>query len=117
VYEEDQNFWVMQLDSVGCLVPGCDSLDVSILPMPFNNDFIVFPNPAYKYCVVQTGLPVQSETYMQLFSANGTFIKTFIMQAGNISATIPLENIPTGIYFLKVYDNADLNTTMKLIVE
>jgi len=116
VYAEDQNFWVMQLDSVGCLVPGCDSLDVSILPMPFNNEFTVFPNPAKSYCVVQTGMPAQTETSIQLFSVDGTLIKTFVMHAGNISATLPLEKIPAGMYFVKIENEKGMHATLKLAV-
>lgn len=116
VYAEDQNFWVMQLDSVGCLVPGCDTLNVSILPMPFNNEFTVFPNPAKSYCVVQTGMPAQTETSIQLFSVDGTLIKTFVMHAGNISATLPLENIPAGMYFLKIENEKGMHATLKLAV-
>ncbi|HET8962483.1 MAG TPA: T9SS type A sorting domain-containing protein [Chitinophagales bacterium] len=117
VYEEDQNFWVMQLDSVGCLVPGCDSLDVSILPMPFNNDFIVFPNPANEYCVIQTGTPLKSNTRIELFSTNGALIKTYQINTGNISATLTLENIPAGMYFIKVQNEDDVNVVLKLMVE
>ncbi|MBP7400183.1 MAG: T9SS type A sorting domain-containing protein [Chitinophagales bacterium] len=116
VYAEDQNFWVMQLDSVGCLVPGCDSLDVSILPMPFNNDFIVFPNPANEYCVIQTGTPLKSNTSIELFSTNGALIKTYQINAGNISATLTLENIPAGMYFIKVQNEDDVNVVLKLMV-
>ena len=116
VYEEDQNFWVMQLDSVGCLVPGCDSIDVSILPMPFNNDFIVFPNPANEYCVIQTGTPLKSNARIELFSTNGALIKTYQITAGNISATLTLENIPAGMYFLKVQNDDEVNVVLILMV-
>ncbi|MFN3940673.1 MAG: T9SS type A sorting domain-containing protein, partial [Chitinophagales bacterium] len=117
VYAEDQNFWVMQLDSVGCLVPGCDTLGVSIMPMPFNNDFTVFPNPANSYCVVQTGTPLQTNAMIEIISINGTVIQTRTMQAGNISATLSLENIPAGVYFVKVRNELGINTTLKLLVE
>ncbi|MFN3939839.1 MAG: T9SS type A sorting domain-containing protein, partial [Chitinophagales bacterium] len=97
--------------------PGCDTLGLDIMPMPFNNDFTVFPNPTSSYCVVQTGTPIQSEASIQLFSANGALIKTFVMQAGNISATLSLENIPLGIYFIQVIQKEGTNTMMKLMVD
>ena len=54
---EGQNFWALKLDSVGCLIPGCDTLDINITEYQYNvGNIEVYPNPVLESAIVRINL-------------------------------------------------------------
>ncbi len=62
---KSQNLWAIKLDSVGCLVPGCDSLDVSVNEMPVAvlDEIHISPNPFRQQAVVTLAGNSFSQSY------------------------------------------------------
>ena len=55
-------FWLLKLDSLGCLTPGCDSLDIPCELPSGENSLTANPNPASGTVYVQTYLTEETGT-------------------------------------------------------
>lgn len=115
--EEDQNFWVLKLDSVGCLTPGCDSLDIPVMELPFNSEIAVYPNPANDFFVVQSGENFRDATEVQLLNTNGQLIQTANISKGANSVILHIEDVEAGFYIVKIIDQRNRVQVKKLMVE
>ena len=73
-------------------------------------DFIIYPNPANSYAVVESSkLMVES---VDVYDVMGKLVKSFSLNDANDSFKIDVSDLQSGIYFLKVGEQME-----KLIVE
>jgi hypothetical protein len=111
---EDQNGpnrpWLFQLDSIGCLVPGCDqTVSFKEFLEAASKDFILYPNPATDvlYILYQGSNATQSEFHIILTTIDGKKISTTSMHPVKLEQFIlPIQHIPAGQYILSI-ENAD----------
>ncbi len=104
----EQDFWLLKLDSMGCLVPGCDTItEVGIQPIETSGPQItVYPNPA-KYTarvLLNHGTP-NAEIDFTLFGLSGQAIitqKHSLNPYGFGEWTINLEGLSPGIYVYRI---------------
>ena len=79
-------------------------------------DLSVYPNPTTNYLTLvfgtSTALSKQSMSY-QLYDISGKLLENNAVLAN--STTIKMEQLPTGLYFLKVTQNDTLVKTFKII--
>lgn len=74
-----------------------------------DDDFTVYPNPAIKFININKGSPFHGKVGIQFISLLGksVYLKPILNSNGNlISISLP-ENIPSGIYFLKIFENGN----------
>ncbi|MEJ6979702.1 carbohydrate-binding domain-containing protein [Pedobacter sp. P351] len=69
------------------------------------DNVIVYPNPATDNVKVSV-TAIQTGATMQLFSANGTLVYSGIVT--NLIETIPVQKLPTGLYYLKVMNGRQI---------
>ncbi len=102
--------WIFQIDSLGCLVPGCDqSVSVKTIEGTISKDFKVYPNPVSKklYILYRGKNSTHSIYNITLMSLDGRLIRTTTMHPEQSEQFIlSLPQIPAGEYILNI-ENAD----------
>ena len=110
-------FWLLKLDSVGCLSPGCDSLDTPVFHMPVEeNTFTVYPNPAVDKVFAQAQLPSHvSGAEMKIFSLKGEELahRTVV---GNQIVHFRVGDYPAGMYIVTLEIEQRVVARKKLMV-
>ncbi len=117
--------WVVKVDSMGCLVPGCDSLDVSINENNSNFEntiwFKVGPNPVSKngmlniYYQGSNQLIKKNRTFV-MHNLQGKLIKEFEAEDLSITYIITLQDLPAGTYVLSLLENHRVLQSERVVV-
>jgi hypothetical protein len=75
----------------------------------------IFPNPATNSLNIQTEFPENYNRQIALINVIGKTILTGELKNGNTSAQLDITDIPSGIYFVKVFD-AENSSVFKITV-
>ena len=113
---EDQNFWALKLDSMGCLTPGCDTLDVAMMELPFNDEIVMFPNPAKDFFIIQSGSHFANDALVQVLTMAGQLVEEHTIPKGANALTLHVNHYENGVYLIKVTDGQSRSFVQKLIV-
>lgn len=113
---EDQNFWALKLDSMGCLTPGCDTLDIAIMELPFDEDIVIYPNPAKDLFIIQSGSNFTNDVLVRVLNISGQLVDEQIIPKGANSLTMHTNNLEDGMYIIKITDIQSRSFVQKLIV-
>ncbi len=82
------------------------------------NEFTVFPNPSHSSLTVQCTQPVQGlEKKALLYNIFGQVVKEEVFSAGSDKLTVDINDIPDGVYFLKVETEERSIGVLKVVVE
>jgi hypothetical protein len=83
------------------------------------NQIKVFPNPANNKVTIQYNLAINSVVKIDLFDILGKSVKTILPLTNQINTnyfyTVPLDDLTSGMYFMKLNIN-NLESTIKLII-
>ena len=126
--EANQQMWLVKLDSMGCLEPGCADTFTSITSILSSNAvFNIFPNPVINSAILEIHIPldfqiIKSEKLtLEIFDMSGKKVDEY----SNIALANPGEtirfnvykkNLQTGAYFVSLqYNNLSLGA-LKMIV-
>lgn len=124
---EDQNFWLLKLDSMGCLVPGCDTLSDAILEFFLDETaIIVYPNPTSTESIVQVTL--YEPTYLNepleilLMDISGGIIfknkvHSFNIDGNKIRFPFQCNNLMPGIYLIQINCGNKLFGIEKVVIK
>lgn len=104
-----QNMWLLKLDSAGCLVPGCDSLDIAIHQIQNTSDALVYSYEKNIY--IKTN---EINTAVRIFDATGKLIHAEKMQTS--SAHINMQMFSAGVYLVELL-NAEKLYRKKVFIE
>lgn len=127
----DYNFWLLKLDSMGCLIPGCDTLGLEVMDLVQEEaGMLVFPNPISEEAIVQINGGtsfISSGISYQLVSLSGIIWQnvevpkaTIRIEADQLRFPLHLEpHIPNGICLLRVLlpDRAPLEMQLMVMRE
>jgi subtilisin family serine protease len=75
-------------------------------------DATVYPNPANNLLQIKTKRPFNAYT---IYSSNGSLIKTVYFKTPEINTTVNINNLSTGIYFVKI-DGLGTSETIQIMV-
>ncbi|WP_034040887.1 aryl-sulfate sulfotransferase [Wocania ichthyoenteri] len=89
----------------------CDIL-LSNNEVPYNNDFIVFPNPASSYFNIKSTVKVEK---LSVYDISGKRVKEFIING--TEAKINCSNLYKGLYILKTHLINGIVKNTKLIID
>lgn len=121
-----QDFWVLKLDSMGCLIPGCDTLSNAVIELSMQNDpIIIYPNPVYTSAWVQLTVNEISNLItpvVEISDMSGRVIKTiaipdFSINGNKVSFTFSRDNIENGIYLLTIKNTKGIFGVQKIIFQ
>jgi len=119
-FDSTQDAWLVKVDSMGCLVAGCDTMGNSIISLNFppnQYSIKVSPNP-FKY---STTLEVQydfikpnNQIELVIYDIFGRISKK--MTTNTTQFTIHRDNMLSGIYFYQVkIEQNELSSSWKVI--
>ncbi len=122
---EDQNFWAIKFDSLGCLVPGCDTLIIGVMEMPYTeSNILIYPNPVVDEAIIQiTGITNMGSMSILITDITGKFIYQQSISNREIAETnntkrfgFSRNNINSGVYILTVYNNNQPIGIKKIVI-
>lgn len=106
-----QDFWIMKLDSFGCLDSPCDAVGINE-PVQYNESVSVYPNPSTGQVSFSFARKVDGRIY--LYNAQGQIVHTERIEGTNL-ATITME-VP-GIYFYVIEEPQGPGAKGKIIIQ
>ena len=119
--EYDQDVWVVKVDSLGCIVPGCDDFStvVTVQATNLTHALSVYPNPAGDRTTVKVTLPAGSpfldDLQMRIVSSEG---KEVLVQKANLGENeVSLRGLAAGIHYIHLTSGSTWLSGTKLVVE
>lgn len=117
----NQDIWVLKVDSLGCIIPGCDDFSTVITLQATNlkEALVVYPNPAYGSTTVKVNLPAGSpfieDLRLRLVSAQGqeVLVQKAVVGENNLS----IVGEAAGLYYLHITSGTTWLSGTKLIIE
>ena len=113
--------WVVKVDSMGCLVPGCDDFSTAITVQATNlkDALSVYPNPAHGGTMAKVTLPAGSpfanDLRLRLVSAQGQ--EVLVQKAALGENQVPLRGLAAGVFYLHLTSGSTWLGGTKLIIE
>ena len=98
--ETDQDVWLVRLDSMGCLEPGCDIVDVPTITVNNTTLFNFYPNPMHNTATVELQIPYNFQILsgatimLQIMDVSGKIVDIY----ANIPLSNPGETIRFNVY-------------------
>ncbi len=93
------DIWVMKMDSMGCLVAGCDTtVDVEENFVNEVSGFVIYPNPAQNNFTVKLDTEAEKSMQFAIFNILGTKAKETEIPPGSQFVNIHTANLPNGVY-------------------
>ncbi|HYG14275.1 MAG TPA: T9SS type A sorting domain-containing protein [Bacteroidia bacterium] len=115
---KDDNYywrsWLLKLDSMGCVVPGCHTTGINDFKTP-DSRILIYPNPASEVLNIFTPDLGTPHKY-RIINSLGQTVKAWKGNAGEITYIIPLDDFKEGMYYLEVTAGNTLLSTEKFIV-
>ncbi len=126
-----QNFWILKLDSMGCLIAGCDTIgeENPEIPIEINNSsIIIFPNPIVNDAIIQIDLAqldLNNISYfeIELSDLQGRLLNEFTLDQfhwtlNGDKVIFPLNrgNWANGIYFIQIKAETKIIGNQKIIL-
>lgn len=117
-----QNAWVIKVDSMGCLIPGCDTL-THINELTQQVKLLIYPNPAINEIYVKVpDLSLlgneSSSVFIKLYNLQGKEVQHH--KVGRFEATylLNVEDLSSGMYVLKIENSLGQSfSSNKVILE
>lgn len=119
----NQNVWLLKLDSMGCLEPGCVELQIltEAKEIVVHDDlFTIFPNPSKNELIVRLNKTskIHSNLKAVIYNSIGEKVLLTPINDNNISV-IDVSDLPSGLYFVQILNEfwSPLQIENFLIVE
>lgn len=111
----DQDAWLLALDSLGCLVPGCDTLDNAISEInPI--EFLVYPNPADQFINIAFSKTESfQDAAIKLYDMQGRLIRQLTLQHNQATYMLDCRTFENGTYLLGI-EGLTFAKTIKIVV-
>jgi hypothetical protein len=118
-----QDAWVVKVDSMGCIVPGCNGLTgITSAAINMQQALQIYPNPAHGRLQVQVALPQgyvpQGSLSLTITTASGQVLRREDLPAGNgQSLELDLHGLAPGLYSLHLADAANWLAGQRFVVQ
>lgn len=119
VYSQDT--WVVKVDSLGCLVPGCDGIGMISAQVTNLRDALqVAPNPASTTAQLTWHLPAhlsKGKAQLSVVSSSGAVQRSEELDLSRGTHALDVQALASGVYYLHVVQEGTWVTGTKLLVE
>ena len=115
--------WLVKLDSMGCLVPGCHTVGVQEFESSLQSALQVSPNPAHERVQVSLALPegyrLEGTVQALLLDAQGKEVLRAQVPTNTteLRGQLDVSSLPSGPYYLHLRDAAKWLAGGKVVVE
>ncbi len=119
-YNGDPFPWVIITDSMGCLIPGCDTLtvnDIKVLPDD-KVGVVIYPNPASNvaYILIKSDIDVLDLSF-RIYALTGQIVTTKTSAITDVTYLLNTSNFAKGVYLVDVMSQGKVVTTRRLVKE
>jgi len=114
--------WLVKLDSMGCLVPGCHTVGVEEYESQLQSALQVSPNPANALVMVELALPegyrLEGTVQLLLLDAQGKEVarQTLGSSTGHVRTSVDVAALPGGLYYVHLHDDVKWLAGGKVVV-
>jgi hypothetical protein len=114
--------WLLKLDSMGCLVPGCQYVGLQELTDAYVNALTAFPNPSTGAFTLELDLPanapITGDLLLQVFDMQGRQVVARGLGRDRYQRiALDLANEPAGLYSAHLSDGRRILTGVRLVRE
>lgn len=116
----NQDIWVVKVDSMGCIEPGCDGISTITTQLTnLRKALSISPNPAHGSAHLAWQLPAAFHGAAQLTvtSATGARVLTEALDLSRGSYDLDIHALAPGIYHVHIVQGGTWITGAKLVVE
>ncbi|MCH8902686.1 MAG: T9SS type A sorting domain-containing protein [Bacteroidetes bacterium] len=126
----NQDMWLIKVDSMGCLVPGCDTLGTQIIEIPNSTPRIsIYPNPFANEATVyiHSGyISKMKQGYFSLYDILGKEVRRIQLDhliqqqnnpQGGVQFLLRRKGLPAGIYIYRVSSGNEYLAGGKVVVQ
>ncbi len=110
------DIWIMKMDSMGCLFPGCDTT-VVVEETALPDSFKLYPNPAKKHLVCEPKNSIEKETVFVIFNTLGIKVKEVKVPLESNKVQINISSLPNGIYMAALRIKGKYAGTRKFVIK
>ncbi len=114
-----QDTWVVKVDGIGCIVPGCNSVGIAEQATNLLDALSIYPNPAHGQVTMELTLPpsvAHLPLQLSLVGMDGRIARQRTLD-GNGAHTLALDGLAAGVYYVHVASEGKWLTGGKLIVQ
>lgn len=120
--DNGQNYWVLKVDSMGCLVEGCDTItSVAEIKEIEQIEFITGPNPATDYLnVFLPEIPAHlgiRELTLELRTLEGKLIEEYSMGPSENTLILDVKDYSRGTYLISLISDSRVISSKKVVLE
>lgn len=119
--QSPQNLWVVKLDSLGCLVPGCQGVGITEQATNWKGALRLWPNPVHVGDVLQVELPEglrgAKDARIVLVDQAGKRLLQEPWRQGQVLQEVIIPDIPAGMYYLHLITGGTWLSGGKVVVE
>lgn len=114
--------WLLKLDSMGCLVPGCQYVGLQEFTDAYVNAVTAYPNPSNGAFTLELDLPenapITGDLLLQVFDMQGRQVLARGLGRDRYQRiALDLTNEPAGLYSAHLSDGKRILTGVRLVVE
>jgi hypothetical protein len=110
--ESTHEIYQAAIDTIGVI----SSIDDPLQRQPDNSMFTVYPNPSSMLVNVKFNTPVNKDLTLEIYNNLGSLIFMNNVPEGIRETSLPVENLPDGIYMIRIINQDELVGLCKLIV-
>jgi hypothetical protein len=83
---------------------------------PDGKIFLVYPNPANRFACITFNQVSRSEMTLELVDNSGRMVYSTRIPTGISKQEIPIDELPEGLYMIRLFSQQKLTGTSKLII-
>jgi hypothetical protein len=99
------------MDTISLYTPTAEAIE-----LPEHNEYIVYPNPAWQVATVKFGFETNEDITLELFNNIGRLVQSVFVTSGSRYAEISVDELPEGLYLLRVRTAKDILGISKVMV-
>ena len=112
-----QKGWLVKVDSFGCLVPGCEYINIGISENDYQSTPI-YPNPATNYIFYYHHQDSFEPVEVKIYSTSGQIIQAWGINSNDITCEVDISAFEKGMYILSVTSkDGKISETQKFLKE
>lgn len=116
-----QDLWVIRVDSLGCLVPGCQLYDAIAVQPPQPDkpqlNILLHPNPASERLYISFRSAKEPTGEFRLFDAKGMLVRKFKPVGRSEEIDLNVSPHPPGLYVLSYVDRKGERWAERVVIE